>query len=58
MQYLLVPVIMILAIGGTIGLLKLIQKFFPNSSKSADRAQEWIEKHPSAATNNHPDTQK
>ena len=27
MQYLLVPVIMICALGGTVGILKLIQKF-------------------------------
>ena len=32
MQYLLVPVIMGCAICGTVGALKLIQKFFPNSA--------------------------
>ncbi len=58
MQYLLVPVIMLLAIGGTVGLLKLIQKFFPSSCKTAERAQKWIDKHPSAATRNHTDSKE
>ena len=29
LKFLLVPVIMACAIGGTVGILKLIQKFFP-----------------------------
>lgn len=45
MQYLLVPVIMVCAIGGTVGALKLIKKFFPDSDKSVKKTEEWIEKH-------------
>ncbi|MDO4961573.1 MAG: hypothetical protein Q4E57_06950 [Eubacteriales bacterium] len=48
MQYLLVPVIMVCAIGGTVGILKLIQKFFPGSEKTIDKTQEWIDKHSQA----------
>lgn len=29
LKFLLVPVIMVCAVGGTVGILKLIQKFFP-----------------------------
>lgn len=45
MQYLLVPVIMVCAIGGTVGALKLIRKFFPNSGRIVKKTEEWIEKH-------------
>lgn len=45
MKYLLVPVIIICAIAGTVGILKLIQKIFPGSAKIASKAEEWIEKH-------------
>lgn len=45
MQILLVPVIIVCALGGTVGVLKLIRKFFPNAGKSAAKAEEWIERH-------------
>lgn len=45
MKYLLVPVIMAAAVGGTVGALKLIRKFFPDADKTIDRTNEWIEKH-------------
>lgn len=48
MQYLLVPVIMVCAIGGTVGALKLIKKFFPNAGDTVDRTQEWIDRHSTA----------
>lgn len=45
MKYLLVPIIMGLAVGGTVGALKLIRKFFPESEKTKEKAEEWIEQH-------------
>ncbi len=45
LQILLVPVIIICALGGTVGILKLIRRFFPDSGKSVEKAEEWIEKH-------------
>ena len=45
MKYLLVPVIMCCAIGGTVGALKLIQRYFPDSGKIAEKAEEWIANH-------------
>ena len=36
MNFLLVPVIMLCAIVGTVGMLKLIQKFFPNAERIID----------------------
>lgn len=45
MQYLLVPVIMVCAIGGTVGALKLIKKFFSNAGNTMEKTQEWIDKH-------------
>lgn len=45
MEIVLVPVIMVCALGGTIGLLKLIQKVVPNSTRTKERADEWIEQH-------------
>lgn len=45
LQILLVPVIIACALGGTVGILKLIRKFFPNSGKTIEKTEEWIEKH-------------
>ncbi len=45
LQILLVPVIILCAFGGTVGLLKLIQKFFPGAFRAAEKTQEWIDKH-------------
>ncbi len=45
MKYLIAPVIMVCALAGTIGLMKLIQKFFPDSGNSVAGTQEWIDKH-------------
>ena len=52
MQYLLVPVIMGCAICGTVGALKLIQKFFPNSGKTVEKTHEWVDKHSARAEKN------
>lgn len=49
-QYLLVPVIMVCAIGGTVGALKLIKKFFPGAGNTVEKTQEWIDRHSTAAT--------
>lgn len=48
MKYLLVPVIMACAIGGTVGALKLIKKFFPDAGSTVEKTQEWIDKHNTA----------
>lgn len=45
LQILLVPVIIACALGGTVTVLKLIRKFFPDSGKIVDKTEEWIEKH-------------
>ncbi|MCD8053140.1 MAG: hypothetical protein LUF00_03660 [Lachnospiraceae bacterium] len=45
MKYLLVPVIMAAAIVGTVGIIKLIQHFFPDAGKTMDKTDEWIKKH-------------
>lgn len=45
MQFVLVPVIIGVATGGTIGILKLIQTFFPDARKTIEKTEEWIEKH-------------
>lgn len=45
MEYLLVPVIMVCAIGGTVGALKVIGKLFPNSTNIAQRGQDWADRH-------------
>lgn len=45
MRILLVPVIIACALGGTVGVLKLIQKFFPGAGKTVEKTQEWIDKH-------------
>ena len=45
LQILLVPVIIACALGGTVGALKLIQKFFPGAGKTVEKTEEWIEKH-------------
>ncbi|MEY8392896.1 hypothetical protein AALA98_16390 [Lachnospiraceae bacterium 45-W7] len=45
LQILLVPVIMACALGGTVGILKLIRKFFPNAGTSVEKTEVWIEKH-------------
>lgn len=45
MKYFLVPVIMAAAVGGTVGALKLIRRFFPESDQTIEKADEWIEKH-------------
>lgn len=58
MQYLLVPVIMVCAIGGTVGILKLIGKFFPNSGKTMEKTQEWIDKHSTTTANNSGQSEK
>ncbi|MDO4962236.1 MAG: hypothetical protein Q4E57_10390 [Eubacteriales bacterium] len=57
MQYLLVPVIMGCAIGGTVGALKLIQKFFPNAGKTVEKTLGWIEKHQTTATGKKKDSE-
>ncbi|WP_296879953.1 hypothetical protein [Thomasclavelia sp.] len=41
----LVPVIIGCALGGTVGILKVIHKFFPNAKNSVEKTEEWIEKH-------------
>lgn len=43
MKFLMVPVIMACALGGTIGMLKLIGHFFPNANKIEKKAREWAE---------------
>lgn len=45
MKFFLVPVIIVCALLGTVGVLKLIQKIFPSSSKIEGKAEEWIDKH-------------
>lgn len=45
MGILLVPVIIACALGGTVGMLKLIGKAFPNATRTKERADEWIERH-------------
>lgn len=43
MKILMVPVIMLCALGGTIGLLKLIGHFFPGAVLFEKKAREWAE---------------
>lgn len=57
MKYLLVPVIMVCVIGGTVGALKLIQNFFPESGNTVEKTQEWIDKHQTTATKNKQDSE-
>lgn len=45
MKHLLVPVIMCCAIGGTVGALKLIHKYFPDACKTQEQTEEWIKNH-------------
>lgn len=45
LQILSVFVIIACALGGTVGILKLIRKFFPSSGKTLEKTEEWIEKH-------------
>ena len=42
-NFLLVPVIIACALGGTVGLLKLIRHFFPKAARIEGRAREWAE---------------
>lgn len=44
-KFLLVPVIMACALGGTIGLLKVIKHFFPGADNITKRTEEWIDTH-------------
>lgn len=45
MEYQLVPVIMVCAIGGTVGALKLIGRLFPNATNIAQCGQDWADRH-------------
>lgn len=42
---LLVVAIMALALGGTVGILKLIKKIFPKSTRIVERGQKWADEH-------------
>lgn len=44
-QILLVPVIIVCALIGTVGVLKVIQKFFPNAGRTVEKTEEWIERY-------------
>ena len=43
-RILLVPVIIVCALVGTVLILKLVQKFFPGSTKTKERANELAER--------------
>lgn len=43
-DYILLPVIIVCAIGGTVGMLCTIQKLFPYAGKYVEKTKEWINK--------------
>lgn len=44
LKFLLVPVVMGCALGGTVGLIKVIRHVFPGIDNIAKRPDEWDEK--------------
>lgn len=50
MKFLLVPVIMVCALAGTVGMLKLISRFFPGASGIERWFREWTQKQEEART--------
>ena len=45
MKIILVPVIIACALGGTVGMLKLIGHIFPDASKIEEKARKWVDEH-------------